>query len=407
MRRALAVLTLILVPYLAQAQTEQVRLVWDSPTTEGAEALLVIRDLQGRQIIVERAELTPGARAQSIALPPLPRASETVQAGIMEAGRVTLQSTIRPVSERAGGGLELRLRPALAIGLADLWLCEDGETLQVTQVENGAMLERAGQAWTLVRDADDADDAAVLRSGTEVEWQQDGNEALLSLPDLAPVTCQPSLFRPALPLHATARDGSWHLDLSPEEAILILPDREDQVFPASALTIEAERDGRVSLRADAFALEIVADDCRLRARNIPYPLAARLMLQDGRATTTGCAGSPLQRIAGASWFVTSIFGHAPEAGTDSPPPELTLQISEGQISGRGTCNRYVGRARVVAGRVSFAELGTTRLACPLHKQNLELRFLDALEVTTGFQLSADGLLILRAGHMPVLTARQR
>lgn len=404
MRRALAALTLILAPYLAQAQTEQVRLVWDSPTGEGAEALIVIRDLQGRQIIVERGELTAGAQAQTLALPPLPRAAETVQAGIMEEGRVTLQSTIRPVSERAGGGLELWLRPALAVGLADLWLCEDGETLQITQAESGAMLERAGQAWSLLPDADDA---ALLRSGTDVAWQQSGNEALLSLDGLPPVTCQPSLFRPALPLHATARDGSWHFDLTAEEAILVLPDREDQIFPASTLTVEAARNGRVSLRVDTLALEIVADDCRLQARNIPYPLAARLVLQGERAMTAGCAGSPLQLIAGASWFVTSIFGHAPEAATGSPTPELTLQLSEGQISGRGTCNRYVGRARVVAGRVSFAELGTTRLACPLHKQNLELRFLDALEVTTGFELSADGLLILRAGHMPVLTARQR
>lgn len=88
-------------------------------------------------------------------------------------------------------------------------------------------------------------------------------------------------------------------------------------------------------------------------------------------------------------------------------PDLTLEVANGQISGRLACNLYVGQVAIVDGALSLSDLGTTRLACPTAKRNLELRLLDALEHADGFDIGNKGELILRSGSVTTLTASRR
>ncbi|MCH8465727.1 MAG: META domain-containing protein [Roseinatronobacter sp.] len=400
MRRVFAALALALAPQIAGAQADSLRLVWDRGAANRAEAVVVLRDIEGTALITLRAPVASGAQADSVALPPLPRAATTVQAGLIEAGRVVLQSPLRPLSDRSAAGFELGLRASLAIGFHDLWACDDGQEVQVTHQSEGIYLRHPTAEDSLKRQ-----DTGGYLSQAGLAFSIEGNLATLALPDHAPITCLPALFRPLLPLTAPAKDGSWRATISPEQALIDLPGLADEALATSGLIITARRDGEIGLRGGPLHIAFAQNRCRLDGQDMLYPLGARLVFQ-GMARAEGCAGVPLSLIEGKSWRVNSVFGVALTV-VEGKSPEITLQIAEGQISGRGTCNRYLGTARTDNGRLEFADLGTTRIACPQSLQNLELRFLDALEVTTGFDISRAGMLILRAGAIPVLTAHRR
>jgi heat shock protein HslJ len=400
MRRVIAALALALAPQIAGAQADAVRLVWDRAAASQSETVLELRDVEGAALMTLRNPVATGAQADSFALPPIPRAATDVQAGLIEAGRVVLQSPLLPLADRAVAGFELGLRASLAVGFHDLWACDDGQEVQITHRPDGIYLRHPTAEAALARQ----DDGGYL-SQTGLAFRREGNSAALALPDLAHITCQPALFRPVLPLTAEAKDASWAVALTPEEALITLPGLEAQTLATSGLIVTARRDGEIALRGGPLQIALAQAHCRIDGRDVLYPLAARLVLQD-ITRAEGCAGAPLSLLEGKSWNVSSIFG-LPLIAVEGKLPEITLQIAEGQISGRGTCNRYLGTARTDAGQLRFADLGTTRIACPQSLQNLELRYLDALEVATGFDISRNGMLILRAGPIPVLTAQRR
>ena len=404
MRRALAALALILAPWSAQAQGEQVQLSWEGRASAAAEAVLVIRDLEGAQLLALRGPVPEGAQAMALDMPPLPRAAATMQGGLIEGARVLRQSLIRPVGERGATGPDLILRASLALGFHDLWDCAETTPVTITWGPDGGVVEHASGTWPL-RPNPDPD--AVPTDPDSVQMQTQGNSARIVLPGIAELDCHPALFRPLLPITAQADDSGWRVDITSDQATIDLPGLEAESLATSGLTASAGRNGVIRFAGGGMSLSLTDQRCRRAGVDMPYPITASLAQTGREAVSKGCAGSPLHLIEGASWRVTSVFGvPLASAFTAAKAVEITLQIAKGEISGRTTCNRYVGLARTDAGRLELADLGTTRLACPLQLRNLELRFLDALEVTTGFDLSRDGTLILRAGPMPVLMARR-
>lgn len=400
MPRVLAILAALSLPYAAHAQVGTAYLSWDEGARATTEALVVIRDIEGAHILTLRNDVEEGAQSLTLEMPPLPRAANSIQAGLIDEGRVVRQSLLIPVSDRAANGPELQLRASLALGFHDIWHCDDGLTYELTEANGTLHLQHPAGEW-LLRPDDAEQELFRSEDGTSLRFT--GNDAELTKSGGEETPCQPGLFRPLLPLESLGRDQSWRIMIGAQEALIDLPGLEAEAIRESGLTAAAWRDGQITIRGGDLRFTLTSQRCSLDARGVIYPFSASMVHGELSVSSEGCGGSPLRLIDGASWYVDSIFG-IPLATDKAEKPPMTLQIAEAQISGRGTCNRYVGSAQVEMGQLTFTDLGTTRLACPIHRQNLELRFLDALEVTTGFDLTADGRLILLAGNIPVLTA---
>jgi heat shock protein HslJ len=403
MRHAYVVLILCFFALPVHSREGAVTITWSDPAEPGSEALLLVRNEDGENSFSMRRPVEAGDTAAQIDLPPLPRTAQSVQAGLIIEGSVTLQSAIVPISNRTAPDLSLALHQSLAIGFSDLWECDDGQQMRITQ-ESDDLTVYHPEGMLLLMAESDAAASFADEAGNVLRFS--GNEAELILLGQPEVVCEPTLFKPVLPLEAVAAHGDWRIELGLETALIDLPGLDDETLPSDGLGISAPRNGAINVSARSLSLRLTQERCRLPDNTLIYPLSADLTLHATATRSRGCAGSALDLLSGRSWYVSSLFGSV-LAPSDGEARAMTLQINNGQISGRGTCNRYVGRAEVEDGRLAFQELGTTRLACPTDLRNLELRFLDALEVATGFDISRDGMLILRSGPMPILTAIRR
>jgi heat shock protein HslJ len=95
--------------------------------------------------------------------------------------------------------------------------------------------------------------------------------------------------------------------------------------------------------------------------------------------------------------IEEIDWHLVELGWREPvPAEIPISATfvGGTVSGSGGCNRYTGSYRVDARQaLEIGPLATTRRACPGPRDELEGRFLQALERATRFQFLSGRLLL--------------
>ncbi len=402
MRLALfAVFTCALSATAATAQQRTLGLNWTVGITEPAELLAISRDPAGEHLTTLREPLSPGHQDTSLSLPPLPRQATTVQAGIVAQGRVIAQS---PIIALAGQevNMDLTLRATLSLGFQEIWECGEDGLLHLDRTTDLG-IRRGGEQITF---RPSADDPAQFEANGESAITFAGNVAQVIWQGTALAPCAPSLFPPLLPFSAFAHDGSWTIQAGPDEALLDIPTFEDETLAAQGLRFEAAEDGSLRMHSNRVELRLTDRQCLMPDIDMPYPVTAQLTLRETGSTSAGCAGSPLDLLEFGLWRVHTIFGAPVVAGLDTTP-NMTLQFGEGQVSGRSVCNRYFGSLAVEGGALRMRDLGTTRISCPIGGQHLELRFLDALEAATGFDLGPDGMLTLRAGATPILSAQRQ
>ncbi|MCC5955428.1 MAG: META domain-containing protein [Natronohydrobacter sp.] len=394
----LAATVLSLSALLAPTQAASISLGWESPATEGTEAVLTFRTATGATNLSLRYTLSEGAREHEFVLPHLPRGTQTLQGGLAQDGRVIAQGAVQPLDGDTGRISEHRLHPALALGFADIWQCAENGALRVTHDAEALHLKIDG---AVVRVEPQPDQDQIYSNAAGYSFTRDGNRARLVWQDGPEDLCEIALFAPILPMLARAHSGEWRIELGRERALIEVPGLEDTSLSTTGLVISAPRDGTVSVQGGGLVLRLLDDHCRLGMADLIYPVTARLRIDTISAPPEGCAGDPLSLLAGEPWRVTSLLG-IPMAL--APGAEMTLELNDNRLSGRATCNRYVAQARIEDDRLDFHDLGTTRLPCAMDRGALEQRFLDALEAATGFDISTNGMLTLRAGPMPVLTA---
>ncbi len=383
----------------AEAIDPVARLRWEDPAPAGSEAVLTLRAVSGSALVTLRADVAPGATSHDFTLPPLPRQTQSMQAGLVHAGRVMLQGPVQPAADALWDPLSSTLSPGRAVLFSDLWECDDGiQRRSMHPTEDGPVFAPvAANTPHRSRHGDDT------RGSPSIRPEFAANRALFEVPETGQrVTCAPALQPPVLPIVAFGQNPDWQLSLTQTQAVFELPALETPAI--EGLQISAPRDGRMRFQSDGFALDLRDSACRIRRIDLPYPITANLDSAQPARAVEGCAGDPLEFLAGVPWRVENLLGLPLELPVGS---EITMQIADGQISGRGTCNRYLGRADASARQLSLRDLGTTRLTCNADLRNLELRFLDALEAATGFEISPTGRLTLRAGVLPVLTARRQ
>ncbi len=379
----------------ASAQGAQATLDWTAQAGLGTEAVLLVRSTEGAPMVSVRERVTEGSTEALLALPPLTSNAASVQAGLIADGRVIAQSVKRPISGR-DFDLNLKLRATLAVGFSDIWVCGNNEFVQITWTDTGLSAAQTQGSVDLVQS--EVEDVYLGPAGSRVALGGNIAEITLSGQDLG--TCHPMLFPPVLPLDIAAQDSDWRITLGVETAEIDLPGLPAEELATTGLRMMAPRDGSIRVTGPELDLNLHDSPCRTLTTDLLYPVTATLGQRPDGASLTGCGGDPLDLLAGVAWRVTSLFGVS--FGPDMPT--MTLQVTDGQIAGRTSCNRYLGRAGITADRLALSELGTTRLPCPADLSNLELRFLDALEGATGFDIWRDGGLTLRAGPFPLLTA---
>lgn len=98
-------------------------------------------------------------------------------------------------------------------------------------------------------------------------------------------------------------------------------------------------------------------------------------------------GLAVTDLAGTRWRLVELGG-VPTL----PTPPATLEFgAEGQVSGRGTCNRFTGRMTIEGMAIHVGPLATTKMACAPALMAQEDRYLATLGAARQY--------VLRPGHL--------
>jgi len=94
-------------------------------------------------------------------------------------------------------------------------------------------------------------------------------------------------------------------------------------------------------------------------------------------------------LAGTYWHPIEIDGSAVTAIAGTRQPHFVLSTENSSVKGFAGCNVFSGKFTQSADGVRFGPLITTRMACQGPGNELEARFLKALEATTASRIVGD------------------
>jgi heat shock protein HslJ len=98
-------------------------------------------------------------------------------------------------------------------------------------------------------------------------------------------------------------------------------------------------------------------------------------------------------LANTAWRLRSLGG---TPVLDSV--EASIKFSNAvRVAGKGSCNHFFGTVKIAGDTISFARLGSTRMACPEPVMNQESNFLKALEDAERFGVEDTTLSIYAKG----------
>lgn len=140
--------------------------------------------------------------------------------------------------------------------------------------------------------------------------------------------------------------------------------------------------------------------------NRPLNLGRRLLLALPLAAA-GCAGisaAPAPVLVGTEWRLESLGGRDVPAAS-----QATLTFPEsGRVAGNASCNRFFGTYTQTGQKISFSQMGSTRMACIGPAAEQETRYLAALQKATGFEVEGSRLTIRLSGQeAPLRFSRMR
>lgn len=299
------------------------------------------------------------------------------------------------------GPLRLRSVPQLAFGA--IYAC-DGRTVAFGPL---------GEAWYLVVDAGAFEMQPEVAAsgarytavdGSETEFWSRGDEAMVTMAGEVLPNCE-LLRAPSLPLRALGHEPGW-LILVDDESIVLSADygtrqiefpTVDPEISAAGIRYQTEtEDSRLTLALDR---QLCADGMA----DLAYPFRARYSL-DGEVGL-GCAGAPIDVLAGQEWFIERI-GDADVVPGTQPTIEFRIEDGEGRFSGLASCNRYMGAFELTGEGLRLSPAASTLMACADEAQALqERRLTGLLSEVYGFGVDEDDRLILRAGGGTIIARR--
>ncbi len=133
----------------------------------------------------------------------------------------------------------------------------------------------------------------------------------------------------------------------------------------------------------------------------PLNLRRRHVLLAVPLAAAGCAGlsaAPAPVLVGTEWRLESLGGKDLPASSQA---SLTFPES-GRVAGNASCNRFFGTYTQTGQKLSFSQMGSTRMACIGPAAEQETRYLAALQKTTGFEVEGGRLILRLSGQEPPL-----
>ena len=125
------------------------------------------------------------------------------------------------------------------------------------------------------------------------------------------------------------------------------------------------------------------------------------------ATSPGAASSTLPTSAvEQSWSLVGLEGTAVNVSTERARPTLIFHAKEKRVSGMAAVNRFSGTYTLEGEKLKFGPLMSTKMGGPPELNELETRFLRALERTNAFRIER-GELELLAGSQSLARFRVR
>lgn len=248
-------------------------------------------------------------------------------------------------------------------------------------------------------------EAAISASGARYQAADDetswlwtkGNTATLVLDGQSwPQCLEPGALEK--PFEARGNEPFWHL--AADNGILTLT-RPGAIEPQPQTYQTGTEEGDVVLNTEDNSLTVRITDavCRDTMSGMPYPRT--VSLEKGSERLEGCGGSPQQLLQGSDWQVVDLDGD-----TIAPSPDLTLRFdTEGRVSGRAACNRYMGDYSLTGEGLTIKQVATTKMACDAATMAREQRFLALLAEIDRFDVDDNGELRLIAADKTVIQAR--
>lgn len=336
----------------------------------------------------------------------------TLRAGIRAEG--ALRWLGDPVRVPAGEGPvdlgELTLAAHVPMGMASVVRCGDavlevGFLDDIARLRAGADREapEAPPAVDGVRDLGPEPAASGARYGAAdgETWVWSRGEALMVRLDgvmLPDCVMAPAPLR--LPATARGNEPFWTLSITPER-IAYAPMTGPGIETATPLPQAAGAGWAYAPVGVDLAVTLRPGVCRDSMTGMPHPAAAEV--ETGGQVLTGCAGAPVDLLAGA-WTVIEVEGAPPP---DDATATLEFDAAEMRAFGNSGCNRFTGAFALTGETLSFPQpIAGTMMACPDPQMALERQVLDALAEIQGFDIAEDGTLELRAADRTAIRARR-
>lgn len=287
--------------------------------------------------------------------------------------------------------------PASAIGFTHAFDC--GEVrVEAVFAGDKAML-RAGQGVVELDQMPAASGARYATADGQIGIWTKGDNATVTLDGTRLAECRPVAPEPAAVWRARGNEPGWTLTVdggrmrfTPFDGATAQASLPDPRIEAGALLY--------TLAQPPLRIAVAEAICRDSMTGMPHPQT--VTVETGGERLTGCGGAPIALIAGREWVVEDIGG-----GGLIDSSHVTLQVSgDGKVSGSGGCNRLAGRLDPGGERLAFGPLAATRMACAEALMRQEQRFFETLATIDGFDLTADGALVLTARGLPAITARR-
>ena len=153
------------------------------------------------------------------------------------------------------------------------------------------------------------------------------------------------------------------------------------------------------IESQEMSIEVTESVCSDSMTGMPHPRTVRIRF--GNKTYSGCGGEPASLLQGTEWRAQDIDGGL------VPRSRATLNFAgEGRVTGRASCNAYSAEYSLTGERLVISRAAATMMACDAALMRQEQIFLDLLQKTERFEITAEGALVLHSAGQRSLTARR-
>ena len=102
-------------------------------------------------------------------------------------------------------------------------------------------------------------------------------------------------------------------------------------------------------------------------------------------------------LTGVNWVAESLNGKDIKLKEKDRKVTMRLESENTKVVGEAGCNRFFGTYQLEGEKLTFSQMGATRMACP--DMDIELTFFKVLDETTSFVIKNDKLSLKNDGDV--------